>query len=249
MGNNPVNFNDPTGHGQCRSQEDCEDMGTTVMGGSNGIPIGGSSGGDDDDRDDPHDPTDDPEIETLSKDHQCTNILGEYGGCISYFSVAIGLDAPTIMMLAGAGLSFVGLPQVGLPLALAGAAFEACAFTATPLCAAVKLLSVNVSATIDEYGNLYVGPQISWGKSILPFVAISDYLGTISSGNDSHVPTEAEVRDNLSGISFSAGTIGTGGISYSPFAQTYNTSYYIDGLPELFSVNANLNFLVYDFSP
>jgi hypothetical protein len=138
---------------------------------------------------------------------------------------------------------------VGVPLALGGATFEACAFTATPLCAGVKLLSVNVSATIDEYGNLYLGPQLSWGKSIFPFVAVSDYYGVISSGNDPHVPTEAEVRDTLSGFSVSAGSIATGGASYSPFASTYQTSYYLDGFPELFSVNVNYNFLAHDFSP
>ena len=180
---------------------------------------------------------------------QCTNILGEYGGCVNYFSVSIGLDAPTIMMLLGAGLTYIGFPQAGLPLGLSGAAFEACAFTVTPLCVAVKLLSVNVSGTIDQYGNLYVGPQISWGKSILPFIAVSDYLGTISSGSDPHIPTEAETRDILSGFSFSIGSIATGGVSYSPLASTYQTSYYLDGFPEVFSANANINFLVHDFSP
>lgn len=180
---------------------------------------------------------------------QCTNVLGEYGGCANYFSASLGLDAPTIMMFIGVGLTYFGLPQAGVPLGLSGAAFEACAFTATPLCAAVKLLSVNVSGTIDQYGNLYVGPQISWGKSILPFIAVSDYLGTISSGNDPHIPTEAETRDTLSGFSFSIGSIATGGVSYSPLASTYQTSYYLDGFPEVFSANANFNFLVYDFSP
>jgi hypothetical protein len=135
--------------------------------------------------------------------------MSQTGGCVNYVSVAVGLDAPTIELLSGVGLSYVGLPQVGTPLALAGAAFEACAFTATPLCAVVKLLSVNVSGTVDEYGNLYLGPQISWGKSVLPFVAVSDYLGVISSGNNSHVPTEAETRDTLFGFSISAGSIAT----------------------------------------
>jgi hypothetical protein len=191
----------------------------------------------------------DSEYDTAHNDHQCINILGQTGGCANYVSVSLGLDAPTIMMLSGAGLSLVGLPQAGLPIALAGATFDACAYTATPLCAAVKLLSVNISGTIDQYGNLYLGPQISWGKSILPFVAISDYFGVISSGNSSHVPTEAETSDTLSGFSISAGSIATGGVSHSPFASTYNTSYYLDGFPEIFSVNVNYNFLVYDFSP
>jgi hypothetical protein len=178
---------------------------------------------------------------------QCVNFSG--GGCVSYISASLGLDAPTIMMLFGVGFSAVGLPEVGLPLALSGAAFEACAFTATPLCAAVKLLSVNVSGTIDEYGNLYLGPQISWGKSILPFVAVSDYIGFVGNSPLPVVPTETETRDTLSGLSFSIGSIATGGISYSPLASTFHTSYYIDGVPEIFAVNVNFNFWVHDFSP
>ena len=30
--NNPLRYTDPTGHGQCQTKEDCEDMGTTPMG-------------------------------------------------------------------------------------------------------------------------------------------------------------------------------------------------------------------------
>ena len=78
---------------------------------------------------------------------------------------------------------------------------------------------------------------------------MSDYLGTISSGNNSHVPTESETRDTLSGFSMSAGSIATGGISYSPLADTYHTSYYLVGFPEVFSINVNYNFYVHDFSP
>ena len=180
---------------------------------------------------------------------QCTNVLGEYGGCASYFAISLRLDSPTIMMLLGSGLSVVGLPEAGLPIALSGAAFEAYAYTATPLCMAVKLSSVNISGTVDQYGNLYVGPQLSWGKSILPFVAVSDYFGVISSGNNPHVPTEDETRDTLSGFSMSIGSIAIGGVSYSPLASTYQISYYFDGFPEVFSANINYNFWVYDLSP
>lgn len=157
---------------------------------------------------------------------------------------------PAIMMITGVGLSFARLPQYGLPLALAGVAYEACAFTASPQCAFVKLLSVNLSVTIDEYGNLYAGPQISWGKSILPLISIGNSLGAISSGNDPHVPTETEVRDAITGFSISAGSIATGGISWSPFSDArYNTSYYMVGVPEVASVSLSYNFHLYDFSP
>lgn len=254
MLNNPIRFNDPTGH-VCSDPEDP----TPTCDGSGGpppntpVPLPSSPVGITDpdpleeglEQDKPE--NDDPEVQTLTG--QCTNILGEYGGCANYFSLALGLDTPTIMMLLGLGLSYVGLPQAGAPLALSGAVFEVCAFSATPLCAAVKLLSVNISGTIDQYGNLYIGPQISWGKSILPFVAISDYVGVISSGNNPHVPTESETRDTLSGFSVSVGSIATGGVSYSPLASTYQTTYYLDGFPEVFSVNVNYNFQIYDFSP
>lgn len=179
----------------------------------------------------------------------CYDFSNNRYGCARYYSVAIGLDAPTIMVLLGLGLSIAKLPNVGLPIALAGLVFEKCAFTGSPLCAAVKLTSLNISATIDSYGNLYVGPQISLGKSLLPVVAFSNNIGAIYS-NSQESPTEAEVRDHLTGTSVSVGTIATGGINYSPFATTYNTSYYTVGIPELFSANFNLyNFRVFDFTP
>jgi hypothetical protein len=57
------------------------------------------------------------------------------------------------------------------------------------------------------------------------------------------------MEDSLQGFSASAGTIGTGGISYSPFASENKTAYYLVGAPEIFSVNIQYNWLVYDFSP
>ena len=91
-------------------------------------------------------------------------------------------------------------------------------------------------------------------SSIVPAPRWSDLPGTMPrplylGGNNSHFPTEAETRDTLSGISMSAGSIATGGVSYSPLAKTYKTSYYLDGFPEVFSLNINYNFLIYDFSP
>jgi hypothetical protein len=164
-----------------------------------------------------------------------------------YYSLGLGLDAPTLMMLAGLGISFFA-PDVGVPLGLAGAAFEVCAFTATPLCAAVKLASVNVVGTIDKGGNIYVGPQLSWGKSILPLGAISFNSG-IYPTKDGHIATEAEMEDSLQGFAASIGTIATGGISYSPFANENKTAYYLVGVPEIFSVNVQYNWLIYDISP
>ena len=50
---NPLRYIDPSGHGQCQTQEDCADMGTTPMG--TGGSGGGGGGGDDDEPDLGHD--------------------------------------------------------------------------------------------------------------------------------------------------------------------------------------------------
>jgi RHS repeat-associated protein len=42
---NPLRYTDPAGHGQCRTQEECDDMGTTPMGGSNGENSNSDEGG------------------------------------------------------------------------------------------------------------------------------------------------------------------------------------------------------------
>jgi hypothetical protein len=41
--NNPLRYIDPSGHGQCQTQEDCDDMGTTSMGTGNPHNGGGSN--------------------------------------------------------------------------------------------------------------------------------------------------------------------------------------------------------------
>jgi RHS repeat-associated protein len=245
---NPINLNDPSGN----IPIDC--YGTNYCGStkSNLLPEpykppktgGGGNGGNLEEEFQEED-----EFFDWDGSRGCYDLNNNRHGCARYYSIAIGLDAPTIMVLLGLGLGIAKLPHIGLPVALAGLLFEKCAFTASPVCAAVKLTSLNISATIDSYGNLYIGPQISIGKSILPVVAFSNNIGAIYS-HDQEPPTEAEVRDHLTGFSVSGGTIATGGINYSPFATTYNTSYYTVGLPEVISANFNLyNFRVYDFIP
>ena len=69
MVNNPLKYTDPTGHSQCQTKEDCEDMGTTPMGtgGNNHQPKPKHAGHHhhDGDEDDP-DPTNGLVIPTLS---------------------------------------------------------------------------------------------------------------------------------------------------------------------------------------
>jgi len=241
--NSPIIFNDPSGH-----KEACGIAGEDDCG--------------------PHKPSPKPDPKPVipgkgPKRHggEADDFYSSVDQCIPnskysscgpfYFSGSLGLDAPTIMMLAGLGISTIA-PEVGVPLGLTGAVIEACAYTATPLCAAVKLLSVSISGTIDTNGNIYAGPQFSWGKSILPFVSVSDYFGGITEGPGmvpAHNVTEAQMRDTLSGFSVSAGTIATGGISYSPFSSTYKNTYYLDGFPEVGALNINYNFWIYDITP
>jgi RHS repeat-associated protein len=54
---NPLKYTDPTGHAQCRTEEECDDMGTTPMGGSSGTPSNSSSK--------PKDPHDDDDADTV----------------------------------------------------------------------------------------------------------------------------------------------------------------------------------------
>jgi len=144
----------------------------------------------------------------------------------------LGVDAPAIITLAGLGLS-TAKPEIGFPVALAGATFEMCPYAGNPVCAMVKLLSIGGVLTVDKYGNTYAGPQVSWGKSVLPVLAGSVNMGSVVS--DDQV-TRSELEETLSGFSVSVGTIATGGISFSPGARKPLT-YYIVGLPELFSIN------------
>jgi hypothetical protein len=132
------------------------------------------------------------------------------------------------MMAAGYGLSYVA-PEAGVPLALIGGAFEVCAFTGTLLCAAVKAASIGPVATLDKYGNLYIGVEGSWGKSMTPFIGASGDLGIIVndhnllSGGFPDIPpaTEAETTSFLSGpaLSFSCAFCAWQSAAYSPSAE------------------------------
>lgn len=74
---NPLKYVDPTGHGQCQTQEDCADMGTTPMGtgGSGGGSTGGNGGG----GGDPHDDDDaDPNPDCIGCDDGPNNPIVSY---------------------------------------------------------------------------------------------------------------------------------------------------------------------------
>jgi hypothetical protein len=174
-----------------------------------------------------------------SGEHQCDSTSCD----LQYYSLSLGIDVPAVMILTGAGVSLFQ-PEIGVPVALAGMAFEMCALTASPLCAAVKLASVEAVLTVDRYGNIYLGPQIAWGKSILPIISVGFNAGTVIT-EDKHIVTESELEQNLSGFSVGAGTIATGGLSFSPGIEN-PVSYYFVGFPELFSINFSHSWQIYD---
>jgi hypothetical protein len=139
-----------------------------------------------------------------------------------YVTVSWAVDAPTIVMLTGLGLTLAGFP-VGAPIAVAGAAIELCAWTATPLCLGAKLLGVGGSVTLDRYGNVFWAPlQISWGKTLTPFIGAQVDFGTILDDygppGPREIPTERESISFLEGTSLNVALPGIGA-TYSPFAE------------------------------
>jgi hypothetical protein len=233
--NNPSRYTDPSGHKPCEENGDLclsEEQTTRIWKANHSAlqPIRGEN-----------------KVDSIDKNCSWSGAFSGEGCDLQYMSLSLGLDAPTLMMLSGLVL-LPFAPEIGTPLGLAGAVFEACAFTATPLCAAVKLASLNVVLSYDKDGNFYAGPQFSWGKSILPFGTVN-WNGGIYPTEDGHIPSEAEMEDSIQGFSVSAGTIATGGISYSPFAEKNQTAYYLVGVPEFFSINVQYNWLLFDFLP
>jgi RHS repeat-associated protein len=172
--NNPSRYTDPTGHWVdegCGSHicNDTKGAGIRVI---SGTRVGNSNRNSDGDLVYSAPPPQPPSsggddgggsdlltgLEEFNQDCSWSGAFGGEGCDPHYYSLGLGLDAPTLMMLSGAVISFFA-PEVGLPVALSGAAFEACAWTATPLCAAVKLASANLALTLDKDGNFYMGPQ------------------------------------------------------------------------------------------
>jgi RHS repeat-associated protein len=258
VGNNPLKYVDPSGHTKLCGAA-CEDeldkkwsppkssSGSGGGGGGNGpnggwgptIPVGpqgGSSGNVGDvptesqsegDHDEPCNPT------------SCNP---------SYMSLSIGIDLPTVIMGTGALISLAdglvpAFDSVGLPIVLVGALLETCAGTGIPLCVAIKLTSIGGVATVDDYGNVYAGPQLSFGKSVTPFIGGEFDMGFIINGDGRHA-SEDTTEKFLSGFSVSGGTIATGGIAYSPSLN--KSAYYMVGLPSLGSINASYTWMIYD---
>jgi RHS repeat-associated protein len=177
---------------------------------------------------------------------RCYDFGGASGYCSDYVSASGGLDLPTLAMTSGLLLSAFA-PAVGVPLGLGGAAFEMAAYTGNPLAVAVKSMSLGVTGTLDAHGNLYGGPQVSIGKSLLPVISVGVELGTYFRSDRSL--TQTEMRDSLSGPSVSAGSIATGGVNFSPFAKDNRTAVYYPIPPEVVAASAQFTFWLHDFTP
>ena|GEM_PF-4633986 len=108
--NNPLIYIDPTGHAECRTEEDCEDMGTTPMGTGN-PHRGGNKDNKKDNKPDPSDGELDFHIEVGNSDCDidCQQTLqGLFVVATTLDSIATGLNF-AFALVADIGL-FVGGP-------------------------------------------------------------------------------------------------------------------------------------------
>ena len=164
--------------------------------------------------------------------------------CPDFVSVAVTIDVPTLIMLAGLGTAIVNL-EVGGTIVLVGATLEACPLSGNPLCILAKFSSLGGTLTVDKYLNVYTGPQYSFGKSAITPVGFSINPGNIIT-DDGQPITEIESERFFRGISVSAGSIMTGGVLYSPGEN--RSAYYllVPPAPEIFSANFSLQEMIYD---
>jgi hypothetical protein len=84
-----------------------------------------------------------------------------------------------------------------------------------PIPGTMNLLSFSGQAVLDRYGNIYVGPGVSLGKTYITPVSGSITLGTLSECERPSKPTEKQLKDFLSGhsITFGGGYWVGGGIT------------------------------------
>jgi len=146
---NPLRYTDPTGHGQCQTQEDCDDMGTTPMGtgGSTGGGGGGNGGGGN-----PHDDDDyDPNPGGLPGSPQC------YPGELVCQLAAGGYEDgnnnfwPDYWIISGI------VPKCPLGFPVCGPAF---------------------SIVMDKYGNFYVATGGGVGLPVTASIGAGWFLGS-----------------------------------------------------------------------
>ena len=116
---NPLRYTDPTGHGQCQTQEDCDDMGTTPMGtGGSGSGSTGNNGGNGGGRGDPHD-DDDADVDLPAG--YSTGVYCDASGCHTDGATEIsGTSQDPAIIIAGS----VACLSTGLCISLGSAALS-----------------------------------------------------------------------------------------------------------------------------
>jgi RHS repeat-associated protein len=110
-----------------------------------------------------------------------------------YRGVSVEVGVPTLVMLAGTGLSEMGVPELGLPIALVGAVLDLNPVTGP--------VAVGGALEWDNYGHHYGSLQLSWGHAwpTVP-VAVNAYgVRIFTEGN--RPATEQEVTEFIPGVS------------------------------------------------
>ena len=132
-----------------------------------------------------------------------------------YRGNSLELSLPDIVILTGAGISFVQ-PEVGVPIALIGGAMAV--FPPT------SLSGISVAVEQDNYDRTYVGLGVSWGKAYpVTAFSVSGYEGTLlNDWDNSREAEKKEIADFIAGWGANvtlAGPAGGRGITWSPPAK------------------------------
>jgi len=174
----------------------------------------------------------------------------------SAYNMSVTVDVPTIMMVGGLVITPLN-PELGGTIALTGAGMESAAYMGHPLALGLKATSVGASVTIDTYGDIYAGPQLSFGKSLLTplfgFSVNTQHIIT-KSGNYAN---EQETRDFLTGPSISINS-GLGplvtafsnipsGVTYSPLANNKSSKNGTIISTSVLSIDFSWNFFLTQF--
>jgi RHS repeat-associated protein len=236
---NPLKYIDPSGHASrpsCAGQPDC------------GVD-------DEDDNGSGFTPPPNPVSPIISG---CTDSACRY----DFYSVTAGVDVPTIVWGVGAVISLFA-PEVGVPTVLTGKVLELCGYS-NPVCYAIKATSLGGVATLDRYGNVYLGGDLAFGKALTPFVGASFVGGVISDSpfdpgamggpnfHKSTGATEQQTKGFLEGLAFSATALFAPsiGVAYSPFASDQQFASTFGFSTGLYSLDVSYSFNVgkIDFS-
>jgi len=192
--NNPLRYTDPTGHGQCQTQEDCDDMGTTPMGtgGSGGGSTGnngGNGGGGNPHDDDDNDPNpncvgcetgdDGGGHPLLSLSNDTTQNCQSNPYCF-YANQADVFGQANSMFWSGLGFGALGGLAAGIGFGLIAAAF----------------LPTPMSVPALVFGIVLVGVGVGLGLEAGDSLGVSSYLTNIGVSMDTNEVVQFNVQSN-----------------------------------------------------